>query len=158
VIGSKRRSRPRATAGAARRREVPASTPWRWADGIKAGGFIAIGAILWFLGWYQVSDRAAMDSQIAPMNLAIVGVLIIGTGQASWFLAGRRAVGLRKRALLGADGKPSPTRVVANDLFAGNERFYHRLDCGMVADRAWTSSPRAAHEQSGRTPCGVCKP
>jgi hypothetical protein len=159
VIGSKRRTRPRATGvTASNRRDVPAATPWHWADAVKAAGLIAIGAILWFIGWYEVSDRAAMDDQIPPLNLAIVGVLIIGSGQASWFLAGRRAVGARRRVLLGAEAKPSPVRVMTDDRFAGGERFYHRIDCAMLTDRHWSPTSRAAHEADGREPCGVCKP
>lgn len=138
---------------------VPGVSPWHWADAVKTAGLIVIGAIVWFVGWYQVSERAAMDEQIAPMNLAIVGLLIIGAGQASWFLAGRRAVGARRRVLLGATAKPSPVTLVAvSDLFAGRERLYHRLDCAMLTDRDWAPMPSAAHELQGRTPCGVCKP
>lgn len=137
---------------------LTSSSPWRGADAVKAAGLIALGAILWAIGWYEVSDRAAMADQIPPMNLAVVGVLIIGAGQASWFLAGRRAVGLRRRALLGAEAKPGVTAKVSPDLFAGTERFFHRLDCAMVSDRAWTPTPRAAHEAQGRTACGVCAP
>lgn len=159
VLGSKRRARPRAAVGSSRRREVPAASPWHWADAVKSAGLIAIGSILWFIGWFQVSDRAAMDDQIPPMNLAIVGILVVGFGQASWFLAGRRAVGARRCQLLGAEAKPSPQRaVVTDDLFAGAERLYHRLDCAMLADRGWTPTVRAAQESAGRTPCGVCKP
>jgi hypothetical protein len=136
----------------------PGVTPWQIADAVKAAGLIAVGAIVWFAGWYEVSDRAAMDEQIAPMNLAVVGVLLVGAGQASWFLAGRRAVGARRRALLGATAKPSPVAVVAGDLFAGGEQFFHQLDCAMVTDRGWMPTTRTDQELSGRTPCGVCAP
>jgi hypothetical protein len=120
---------------------------------------MVFGAIVWFIGWLEVSDRAALDDQIAPLNLAVVGVLIIGAGQAAWFLAGRRAVALRRRVLLGAEAKPSPVRVaVAEDLFAGREHFYHRLDCAMLTERQWTATSRSVQEEAGRSPCGLCKP
>jgi hypothetical protein len=133
--------------------------PWCLADAIRAAGLILVGAIVWFVGWYQVSARAAMGEQIGPMNFAVVGLLIVGTGQASWFLAGRRAVGARRRSLLGATAKPSPVAgTAAVDLFAGSERLYHRLECGMATDRRWAPVPRSDHERQGRTPCGVCAP
>lgn len=148
-----------ASRGASARHTVPAVSPWHRVDAVKAAALIAIGAILWAIGWYQVSDRAAMDDQIAPMNLAVIGVLIIGAGQASWFLTGRRAVGARRRALLGSQAKPPRVALpVEDDRFAGRERFYHRLDCALVADRGWVPTSRSAQEAAGRVRCGVCVP
>ena len=135
------------------------ASPWQWPDAVKAAGLIAIGTIVWAVGWYEVSERAAMNSQIAPMNLAIVGMLVIGSGQASWFVAGRRAVGRRRRALLSAGATTAPVVVgPATELVAGGERYFHRLDCAMLSDRGWTPTPREVQEAQGRIPCGVCAP
>ncbi len=128
---------------------------------MKTFGLMGIGGVLWFIGWWEVSDRAAMDEQIAVLNLAVVGLIVVGAGQASWFLAGRRAVGHRRRALLGDRARRTavaPVAPTSHELVVGGERFFHRLDCAMAADRGWSPAPRAAQEQAGRVPCGVCAP
>ncbi|GAA0612171.1 hypothetical protein GCM10009547_12750 [Sporichthya brevicatena] len=127
---------------------------------MTAVSVMAIGGVVWFVGWWEVSDRPTMESQISALNVAVLGMLVIGAGQALWFLRGRRAVHDRRRRLLGADAAPrqATIAVAEEDRFAGSERFYHRLDCAMVDERNWSPSPRAAHERAGRTPCGVCAP
>jgi hypothetical protein len=136
-------------------------SPWNRVDAVKATVLMAIGALVWFIGWWEVSDRASMDRQIAPMNIAVVGLIVFGAGQASWYLAGRRAVGRRRRTLLGLDTR-RPVTVVSTStvdgLFLGGGRFFHRPECAMITDRGWVPQPRAAHERAGRVPCGVCKP
>ncbi|WP_019874817.1 hypothetical protein [Sporichthya polymorpha] len=121
---------------------------------------MAVGAIVLVAGWWEVSDRASMESQIPAFNIAVLGLVLIGAGQGLWFLRGRRACSDRRRLLLGADAAPAviSAAVEDTDSFAGTERFYHRLDCAMVDDRDWAPSPRATHERVGRTPCGVCAP
>ncbi len=143
------------------------TTPWTRVDAVRTAVLAAVGAVVWAVGWFGVSGEPALEDQIAPMNLAVVGVVLIGIGYSSWFLAGRRAVGTRRRAVLALvpEVAAAPAPVGANtaitppaDGFLGSERLYHRPDCAMTADRAWEVEPRAVHERAGRTPCGVCRP
>lgn len=137
------------------------ASPWTRSDAVATAAVMAIGSIVWFVGWWEVSDRATMESQLSALNIAVLGMLVIGAGQTLWFLRGRRAVHDRRRLLLGVDVRTSSTTAVApvdEDRFAGSERFYHRVDCAMADERNWTPSPRAVHERAGRTPCGVCAP
>lgn len=129
-------------------------------DTLTTAAIMAIGGVIWFVGWWEVSDRARMESQLSALNVAVLGMLVIGAAQALWFLRGRRAVHDRRRLLLGVDAAPqrAALAVADDDRFAGTERLYHRLDCAMADARNWTPSPRAAHERAGRTPCGVCLP
>jgi hypothetical protein len=125
----------------------------------KAVLLIAVGLLLWVIGWYRLSGRVTLNSQIPSMNLAVVGVVLAGAGQASWFLAGRRAVGLRRRALLGSEPRPLPSVTgEERDGFVGGDRLYHRDACAMAAGRPWPAQLRGAHEAAGRVPCGVCRP
>lgn len=136
-------------------------TPWTRTDAVAVAVPMAIGGVVWFSGWWEVSDRPSLGAQIAPMNVATFGLMLIAVGQALWFLRGRRAVGERRRLVLGAGAPPRPavpTVVTGADAFVGSERFYHRLVCAMVVDRTWTPTSRAAHERAGRVPCGVCAP
>ena len=138
------------------------TTPWTRVDALRTAILVAVGALVWAVGWFGVSGQPALEDQIAPMNLAVVGVVLIGIGYSSWFLAGRRAVGTRRRAVLALAPEvaigPVTTGTAPVDGFLGSERLYHRRDCAMTVDRAWEVQPRAAHERAGRTPCGVCRP
>jgi hypothetical protein len=121
---------------------------------------VGVGVALWAIGWFQVAGRATMDEQRAPLNLGILGLVVIGVAYARWFLTGRRAVGQRCRFLLGTVARPSPPmpRDAGADQFFGAERFYHRAGCLLAADRSWTAASRASHVGAGRVPCGSCKP
>jgi hypothetical protein len=134
--------------------------PWSRADALKVAVLFAVGGVIWAVGWWQMSGRASMTEQVAPMNLAVVGLAVIAVGQASWFLRGRRAVAHRRRTLLGAAPvlPTGPAIVLDPDHFAGRERLYHRAGCDMLTDRAWPPAARAEHEDAGRIPCGVCAP
>lgn len=139
---------------------APSVCPWTRADALRAALLIAVGGVIWIIGWWQVSGRPSMSEQVAPLNLAVVGLAVIGAGQASWFLRGRRAVAARRRMLLGTEPVvPTETAVVVDaDRFAGGARLYHRAGCAMLTDRAWAPVPRAEHEGAARIPCGVCAP
>jgi hypothetical protein len=122
----------------------------------------AVGALVWIVGYAQVSGRASAEAQIAPLNLAVLGVLVTGASPCLWFFRGRRAVQDRRRLLLGVDPDPAPCcaalDLVTLDQFVGSVSFFHRADCAMADERGWSAAPRAAHEDAGRTPCGVCAP
>ena len=134
-------------------------TPWTRSDAARTAAFVAVGLVVWMFGWFGVSGQAAFEGQIAPLNLAIVGVVLVGAGYAGWFLAGRRAVGARKRVLLArSTDVAAAAGAVDPDGFVGSERLFHRVECAMSLDRSWAVRPRVDHERAGRRPCGVCRP
>jgi hypothetical protein len=135
--------------------------PWTGRDGIPVAGLIAVGGLLWFIGWWRLSGRSTMEAQIGPMNLAAIGVMVIGAGQVLWFLRGRRAVGTRRVFLLGHTAKRAALATAvgpAADRYVGVEQFFHRTDCAMAIGRAWPPITRSEHLSGGRIPCGVCAP
>lgn len=136
--------------------------PWTRADAAKSAALVALGCVVWAIGWFQVAEKPALEEQIAPFNVVIVGFMVVGVGNASWFLAGRRAVGDRRRSLLTlAAGAQVPAQVPSADecdRYVGSERFFHRAACPLVADRSWAPQARSEHECAGRVPCGVCAP
>jgi hypothetical protein len=127
---------------------------------VLTAAVMAAGCVVWAIGWYRVSGEGAFGSQIAPLNVAVLGVLIAGAGQLLWFLGGRRAVDHRRRVLLGDDAAVAvrSTPAAARDSFVGSERLYHRLDCPMAQNRGWTPLSRAEQERAARVPCGWCEP
>jgi hypothetical protein len=135
-------------------------SPWTRVDVLLTALLIAIGGVVWIIGWYRVSGRTAMDEQVAPFDLAVFGAVVFGAGQVRWFIGGRRAVDARRRVLLGSDAVLAVAVPVVprEELLSGSERFFHRLDCSLALDRAWAPASRSAHEQAGRVPCGVCAP
>jgi len=49
---------------------------------------IAVGLLVWFVGWYQVAGKANSSDQTAPVNVAVLGVLLAGIGQLCWSWTG----------------------------------------------------------------------
>lgn len=151
----------RARAATPARATSPAAhSPWTRTDAVLTAAVIALGCVVWAIGWYKVSGEGAFDSQIAPLNVAVLGVLVAGAGQALWFLGGRRAVDHRRRVLLGDDAFLTVRSAPAadGDSFVGGESLYHRPECPMAAGRAWSPASRTEQEQAGREPCGWCEP
>jgi hypothetical protein len=134
--------------------------PWTRRQTVRTAAVIAVGCVLWAVGWYRVSGAPAFESQIAPMNLALFGVVVVVAGQVLWFLGGRRAVDHRRRVLLGDDTAVRVTapRIAEPDSYVGAERLYHRADCPMAQNRDWVGVSRVEQERAGRTPCGWCAP
>jgi len=141
-----------------------ATGPWDRTNLGRATLLIAVGALVWFIGWYQVASKASSDEQTTPLNLAIVGVLLAGAGQLSWILDGRRAVGRRRRRLIGDGHVPSAVAKLGTDpeltevSLVGGRRYYHRPGCALAAGRDLETAARGEHEAAGRSACGVCAP
>jgi hypothetical protein len=125
---------------------------------------IAVGVLVWFVGWYQAAGKADSDEQTAPLNLAVFGVVLAGVGQLCWVLDGRRAVGRRRRELIGEPGStgsapPESVPSGRDELrLAGGGRYYHRPDCALAIGREPEMATRGDHEAARRSPCGVCAP
>ncbi len=140
-------------------RVTQVASPWSRHDALVACALMAVGGVVWFVGWWQVAHGVAMDEQIVPLNVAVIGLILVGAGQAWFFLRGRRTIRSRRSALLAVyRSRPvaRPERAVAVDGFVGGPRFFHRPDCAMTSGRSWVLAARAEQEQAGRTPCGVC--
>jgi len=139
---------------------LPVASPWTRTDAVLTAAVMSVGCAVWAIGWYRVSGEGAFDAQIAPMNIAMLGVVVAVAGQVLWFMSGRRSVDYRRRVLLGDDAALAQIAAPAEDLdsFVGSERLYHRADCPMAQDRAWVPLSRAEQEQAGRVPCGWCEP
>ena len=125
-----------------------------------------IGVALLVAGWIQVRTESVYAEQVAGINMAIVGVIAIGAGAIPMLLAGRRAVGVRRLALLG-DLRGMPVRAsagasagsISQNLVGGEGlRHFHRAGCTMAQGRNWSAASRQEHERAGRVACGVCRP
>lgn len=135
------------------------ATPWTRRDLVITVAITAVGCVLWAVGWYRVSGEPATAGQVSDLNLALLGLGLVGSANALWFLAGRRAVGIRRRLLLRAAQDPrGPVAAAPADRYVGTERFFHRPTCAMAGGRGWEGVARDEHLRSGRVACGVCAP
>jgi hypothetical protein len=140
-------------------------TVTRWAAATAGGGLVVVGS------WYAVSGKASWDEQRLPLSLGIASLVVASFACLSLLLAGRRAIGLRRVALLG-DLPVSPVRAqrtaeavnsspsATSDRLVGADGLvrYHRDDCALVSGRCYPEARRAQHHAVGRLPCGVCQP
>jgi hypothetical protein len=136
---------------------------------------LAIGAagVAVVVSWYICSGDDSFNRQIGPLDAAVAGLVLAGLGNVLWLLRARRAVGERRRALLGEpraevfalgsvggkEGVAGPV-AVESDLFVAGEGMarFHRPGCALAAGRPWSLSTRLEHQDRGRLPCGVCRP
>jgi len=125
-----------------------------------------IGVALVAAGWVLVRNESVYADQVAGINMAIAGVLLAGAGAIPMLLAGRRAVGVRRLAVLGdLRGMPARASAVTSDAWTSQNlvggvglRRFHRTGCTLAQGRDWSAASRSEHERAGRVACGVCRP
>lgn len=124
-----------------------------------------VGLVVLVIGSSIVSSETVYDDQVSGINLAIIGVVLANAAGVSLLVTGRRAVSLRRVAVLGAlpqlpaRGAARPATDDRSELVGTDGlRHFHRADCALAGDRGWSAMSRAAHVDAGRTPCGVCRP
>jgi hypothetical protein len=142
-----------------------ANHPWPDHSLILWALLSGIGVTLVVAGWLQVRNESVYAGQATGINMAIVGVIAAGGAAIPMLLTGRRAVGVRRLAVLGdLRGLPPRASAVFADatsqhLVAGEElRRFHRAGCTLAQGRNWSAASREAHERAGRVACGVCQP
>lgn len=129
--------------------------PWSLGDA-RTTFFTAVGGLgVVLVGWWEASGTGRASHQTGWIVTAVVGVLILGAGNALWLLAGRRAVGVRRSRLVqvleahpdGADilAEVDPTLVTV----PGTARR-HRVTCMLVHGKRTV----AASDQLD--PCEIC--
>src|SRR2546423_5926184 len=71
-----------------------------------------IGVALLVVGWAQVRNESVYADQVTGINMAVASVIVAGAGAIPMLLAGRRAVAVRRLAVLG-DLRGLPVRASA---------------------------------------------
>jgi hypothetical protein len=139
--------------------------PWSLSDVRTTSLTIAVGIVLLGWSWFQASGTAEMSSQVSWLAVSVFAAVMATAGSCNWVWAGRRAVRVRRIALVSsvtdeilggevevaaaADGDPTAVPVTV----PGTDR-YHRDDCLLVQGKR--VEPLA--EASGRRPCEMCRP
>lgn len=120
------------------------------------------GTIVAGFGAFLNSD---WERQQLWLLLGILSLMVLVVADASWFLVGRRAVGTRRREVLG----PLAERLLGGAAQQGMDgaqvlvavpgmRHYHRSSCQTVIGKAVAEVPLEEHQRAGRGPCGMCTP
>ena len=145
---------------------VRLSHPWAELTLILWALLSGIGVTLVAAGWLLVRNESVYAHQSAGINMAIAGVIAVGAAAIPMLLGGRRAVTLRRIAVLGdLRGLPvrasvQPSGSSTSQSLVGGEglRRFHRAGCTLAQGRNWSAASRQEHERAGRVACGVCRP
>lgn len=147
--------------------------PWDRRRLLRAVTLNGLGLLLVAAGWYGTGGAGEVRGQIAWVNIAAAGSVVVAVANGMLVLAGRRLVALRTQAYLGAVSVPewpltargpnsrSPRAMsLAEDAFVAGDtmRWYHRSDCLCAIGKALAEASRVSHERAGRRPCRVCRP
>jgi len=141
---------------------------WSSRDLARWGSVVSVAGVGCFVAWYLAAGDTSYNKQVGPIDLAMVGLLVAAAANIGFLLVGRRAIGVRRRMLVG-EAAPVLARSVApvagtivplqtSLVGAPGLRHFHRADCVLAHGRDWPAVTRSEHEAAGRTACGVCRP
>ena len=149
------------------RSDPPRPLPWSVSDARSALLPIAFGFVLLGWAWWDASGTGKLADQTRSVVFALLGGGVVVAGSIAWLAAGRRAVRIRRRAIVevleestllarGQDAVDTETRTERGALvFVTGTSHYHRADCLLVQDKN-------VQAHSGRTgkrePCPMCEP
>lgn len=135
--------------------------PWLVPDLFRWFGLLLLSLAGLAAAWWGTSGTASTSGQITWLNVGVVAVVVGGLGNMTWLLQGRRALALRRRALLAA--VPTAVTDIATEPDVDGLRYavpgttrYHLAGCAALAGKPVESMPTAKHERAGRRPCGLC--
>lgn len=151
---------------------VAAPLPWGRAQKLTVIALNSVGALMIGVAWSWAAGCS--EAQTAPLNLAVLAMIVTGASNGLWLMRGRRAIGARRRAWLADLRGDAPTTVAPRSSArttqavdhtddgavlvvrtAGATRF-HRAGCALVADRPTRSMGRNSASSEGKSPCGAC--
>lgn len=145
-------------------RRGEATSLWPRSDLVVTAAVTLVASLCVAVAWVGSSGKVQVTDQFVWLNFALVGVVIATAGDAVWIMRGRRAVGLRMRALF-PDG-PSEEGQAAGDLqqqelvyLSGPDMTrYHEPGCLLIEGKAVTTATPLVHRNAGRRPCEMCHP
>lgn len=145
-----------------------ASVPWRFGEMLILYVSTAIGLTTIAATWWAVSGTTDQLEQVPWVNVGVGGLIVLGTGNCFWLLAGRRAIGARRRLLLDELTAVPALPAAAEEQLANGAgplpvwgagmAHYHRPGCQLAVGKATVAASVASHERRGRIPCGMCRP
>lgn len=135
--------------------------PWLVPDLFRWFGLLLLSAGGLVAAWWGVSGTARVSGQIAWVNVAVAALVVGGLGHMTWLLQGRRALAVRRRALMARlDARTAAATYPADPtglrVAVPGTGHHHRPDCPAVAGKKVQKVSLAAHKRAGRSACGLC--
>ena len=135
--------------------------PWPARGLVILVGSNAVAAVMLVVAWAGAADTPALRDQLGWLNLAVLAGVLSAATDASWLLAGRRAVGQRRRRLLpdvidSIRSSATATVSVGVWLWVPGTRRAHRAGCSLAAGKGTieVDAARIRSEQLHR--CELC--
>lgn len=136
--------------------------PWTVAEVFALAGCWTVGVACILAAWFATARTESLSSQVTWMSIAVVGVIVAGSGSGAWLLGGRRAVGVRRMRLAFDAALPSSAPVSVSALWDGSAgrvvvlgapvTRHHDPDCLLVRGKDVGPARSSALE-----PCAVCE-
>lgn len=137
---------------------APAPAPWTRAQQrlLVAGHVLAAGLVLG--AWAGSAGNERLEDQLGWMNLAVIGLVVTGSVNAAWLLAGRRSIG-RRRLRVAPDLVPAPPLSVTSSGWwrVSGLRRAHRAGCRLLQGRVAERIDAATIRAEGLLRCEVCR-
>jgi hypothetical protein len=126
---------------------------------------VAAGFAMCAMAWWNAGGENRLEDQTGSIWLGVAGLAVAVAGEAIWLRADKKALAAYRGRLLHSASGLEGTAAVASGPGEGIElvaaegmQRYHRPGCPIAVMNPGTPAPRAAHESSGRRPCGICQP
>jgi hypothetical protein len=136
--------------------------PWTANEIVGACLLNGVGAATLLISWWSSANTSRLGTQVAWIDVAVIGLLIAGGGNIIILLDGRKRVGLRIRGLIAPSVSPSPrSRIEQNGsgieptVRAPGMTWYHRPTCSLVSGKGVDAYDPAS---GGAEPCPICEP
>ena len=144
--------------------ELARPAPWSVSDVRSALLPIVFGFVLLAWAWWDASGTGKLDDQTRSVVFAVLGAGAIVAGSLAWLAAGRRALRVRRLAVIelleerGLLTRVPQTVEVEDGGFVAvkGTTHYHRPDCLLV--RGKSVQGVAAGATGDREPCPMCRP
>ena len=146
--------------------ELPRPLPWSISDARSALVPIVLGFVLLAWAWFDASGTGKLADQTRSVVFALLGASAVVAGAGAWLAAGRRAVRVRRLAVIGLledRGMVTPAPAAAEAETEGlvtvkGTSRYHRPDCLLVRDKSVQAFKPASRGAGKREPCPMCLP
>ena len=145
--------------------EIARPLPWSVSDVRSALLPVVLGFVLLGWAWWDASGTGKLDDQTRSVVFAVLGGGAVVAGAIAWLATGRRALRIRRRAVVelleksallgpGKDAVDIEREPAALVIVKGTSH-YHRADCLLVQDK----NVQAHSARTGkREPCPMCEP
>jgi hypothetical protein len=136
--------------------------PWTANEILGACVLNGVGAATLLICWWWSANTARLGTQVAWVDVAVIGLLVAAGGNIMILLNGRKRVGLRIRVLIAPSASPSPrSRIEQNGsgieptVRGSQMTWYHRRTCALVSGKGVHAYDLDSSEAE---PCPICEP